>query len=61
MNKTLITVFCLILLHGATLAQTIAVTELGDTIYVYSNGTWTYEPQEEVPAVFNELSFWRTN
>ena len=37
-------------------AQTRAVTELGDTIYVYNNGTWSYEMLEESPE-FDEFSF----
>jgi len=37
-------------------SQTRAVTELGDTIYIYNNGTWSYDMLEESPEV-NELSF----
>jgi hypothetical protein len=37
-------------------AQIKAVTETGDTIYVYNNGTWSYE-LEEINDEFNELDF----
>lgn len=34
-------------------SQTKAITELGDTIYVYNNGTWSFELLEETPVVEN--------
>ena len=37
-------------------AQTKAVTEKGDTIFVYDNGTWSYE-LEEIDDSFNDLDF----
>ncbi|NOU61391.1 hypothetical protein ELS83_16405 [Marinifilum sp. JC070] len=46
-----------LLLCGTSVkSQTRAVTELGDTIYVYNNGTWSFEIQEEAPVV-NEFDF----
>lgn len=30
-------------------SQTRAVTEYGDTIYIYNNGTWAYEILEDMP------------
>lgn len=41
----------LILTPLMTQAQTLAVTELGDTIYIYDNGTWSFEILEEMPQV----------
>ncbi len=38
-------------------AQEIAVTQKGDTIYVYNNGTWSFDLLEEAPPVFNELDY----
>ncbi|MEO0789681.1 MAG: hypothetical protein AAFY36_13500 [Bacteroidota bacterium] len=32
-------------------AQVLAVTEEGDTIYVYPNGTWSYDELDEMPAL----------
>jgi len=42
---------------GSTMlsAQTKAVTEHGDTIYVYDNGTWAFEMLDEMPEI-NEFS-----
>jgi hypothetical protein len=34
-----------------------AVTETGGTIYVYANGTWSFEMQDEAPEV-SEFGFW---
>ena len=38
-------------------SQTMAVTEDGDTIYVYDNGTWSFEQLEEMPELANDLAF----
>lgn len=38
-------------------AQTRAITDLGDTIYVYPNGTWSYEESDEMPELQSELGF----
>jgi len=54
--KYLVTTFFLFFTFTSVFSQTKAVTELGDTIYVYNNGTWSYEMLEETPE-FNELSF----
>ncbi|MCT4590046.1 MAG: hypothetical protein N4A71_19630 [Carboxylicivirga sp.] len=54
--KTLMIVFCLLGLQKMT-AQVQAVTEYGDTIYVYDNGTWTFEPQNDMPELANEFDF----
>jgi len=51
----LISIFLLINASSSN-CQTIAVTETGDTIYVYDNGTWSYEFQEEMPLI-NELDY----
>ncbi len=41
-----------------TFAQIKAVTERGDTIYVYDNGTWSFEELDSShPAPNNELAF----
>lgn len=40
-------------------AQTRAITENGDTIFVYNNGTWSFELLDEMPVV-HELSFLET-
>ena len=37
-------------------SQTLAVTELGDTIYVYDNGTWSFEMLDVMPETAG-LSF----
>ncbi|OAV45200.1 hypothetical protein [Lewinella sp. 4G2] len=40
-------------------AQTLAVTEYGDTIFVYDNGTWSYDMLDEMPeqeTVFDYLN-----
>ena len=39
-----------------SVAQTRAVTEKGDTIFVYANGTWSYE-FEEITNEVNEFDF----
>jgi hypothetical protein len=36
--------------------QTRAVTEYGDTIYIYNNGTWSFEQLDETPEL-DELAF----
>jgi hypothetical protein len=36
--------------------QTLAITEVGDTVFLYDNGTWSYEYMDEMPT-FNELNF----
>lgn len=38
-------------------AQTRAVTQYGDTIYVYNNGTWSYELLDNMPEINNELAY----
>lgn len=55
MKNTILPVL-LLLTSLYTYSQTRAVTELGDTIYVYDNGTWSYDLLEEAPEV-NEFSF----
>ena len=48
-------------LYSVTIcAQTQAVTEYGDTIYVYDNGTWSFEKLDEMPDENNELSYLST-
>lgn len=37
-------------------SQTKAITEDGDTIYVYDNGTWSFEKLEQMPEA-NELAY----
>ena len=37
--------------------QTRAITEKGDTIFVYDNGTWSFEFLEEMPEQINEFSY----
>ena len=51
----LLTVFLFIISINAT-SQTQAVTVEGDTIYVYDNGTWSYELLDEMPVV-NEFEY----
>ncbi|RFC54735.1 hypothetical protein [Brumimicrobium aurantiacum] len=51
---SLTSIFCLIGLTSN--AQTTAVTEDGDTIYVYQNGTWSFD-KDEVSPIPNHLSF----
>ena len=46
--------FLLPLLSGA---QTLAVTEYGDTIYVYDNGRWAYEPDETLLEDASQLTY----
>ena len=43
----------------STFSQIKAVTEKGDTIYVYNNGKWSYEPQEfnESKSQFDYFSY----
>jgi len=40
----------------SVISQTQAVTTEGDTIYVYKNGTWSYELLDEMPVI-NELDY----
>lgn len=55
--------FALIATPNATNAQTLAVTEHGDTIYVYDNGTWSFSLEEsgngmsELDALDVEINF----
>lgn len=37
--------------------QVMAVTENGDTIFVYANGTWSFELLEEMPEPENDLAY----
>lgn len=37
--------------------QTLAITEHGDSIYVYDNGTWSFELLEEMPNTESDLAF----
>lgn len=57
MKKLTLLLSYLIAISYVSNAQTRAVTEEGDTIYVYDNGTWTYELLDEMPSVLNELSY----
>ena len=50
-----------IIMHQSVTAQVMAITEHGDTIYVYDNGTWSFS-DEEMPEdgqldIFTEHSF----
>ncbi|MCA6075037.1 hypothetical protein [Fulvivirga sedimenti] len=47
----------LILLMQEVNSQIKAVTEKGDTIYVYDNGTWSFELLDELPDDSDELNF----
>ncbi len=42
------------------ISQTVAITETGDTVFLYDNGTWSFEPFEdydsELPAYFKPES-----
>lgn len=49
-------IIILLLIQMNATCQTKAVTEKGDTIFIYNNGTWSYELLEESPEV-NEMSF----
>lgn len=51
-------VFLLIIIISSPkiFGQKVAVTEDGDSIYVYSNGTWSYDLLDIAPS-FNELSY----
>ncbi len=51
----LIATFCT-LFYAIASSQMKAVTERGDTIYVYDNGTWRFTAEEEIP-LNNELGF----
>ncbi|MEM8583705.1 MAG: hypothetical protein AAGF87_05520 [Bacteroidota bacterium] len=43
---------CLLFIAATALnAQVLAVTENGDTIYVYPNGTWSYDELDEMPIM----------
>ena len=55
-NFTLFLIGLLIFFCSGLKAQTKAVTVNGDTIYVYDNGTWSFELLDEMPVV-NELDF----
>jgi len=56
LNKFFTTLIFIVLVQVAY-GQTKAVTETGDTIYVYDNGTWSFELIEGMPAVPNEMAF----
>lgn len=49
--------FILTFMGAVAYGQVEAITEYGDTIYVYDNGTWSFEPLDESPEIANELSF----
>jgi len=53
-------VFCFVVCFTSLQAQEVAVTLTGDTIYVYMDGRWTYEPRppEELVAETPELQKW---
>lgn len=38
-------------------AQTLAITEFGDTVYIYDNGTWSFEIEEDMPALPGLVDF----
>lgn len=54
--KVCLGIICSILLNSSN-GQTVAVTEKGDTIYVYDNGMWSFELLEEMPEEINELAY----
>ena len=54
MKNYLVALFLLTLSNA--FAQTVAVTEYGDTIYVYDNGTWSFDLLDVMPEV-SELDF----
>ena len=37
-------------------SQVLAITEEGDTVYIYNNGTWSYELKDDAPY-FNEFEY----
>ncbi|MEL7002616.1 MAG: hypothetical protein AAFN93_07750 [Bacteroidota bacterium] len=47
----------LVTITNLTFAQTRAVTEKGDTIYVYDNGTWSFDLLDEMPSELDDLEF----
>ena len=47
----------LLLAVQSSFSQIRAFTEKGDTIYVYENGTWSFELLDEMPDVSDELNF----
>lgn len=59
MNHKLLFLIAIIftLFYTTASAQIKAVTERGDTIYVYDNGTWAFSDDEEMPALNDELGF----
>jgi len=60
MNRTKLRTYLTLILTvlvQSLYSQTWAVTESGDTIYVYDNGTWSFELLEVMPEQANELSF----
>lgn len=56
MKNLFYTLILSIVCYSGSLAQIRAITEQGDTIYVYSDGTWSYDKETE-PGEINELDF----
>ncbi len=46
-----------VIMSNFLLSQVQAITEFGDTIYVYDNGTWSFEVLDEMPVIENQFSF----
>ena len=57
MTKKLFILLLSVLFHNLVYSQTQAITEDGDTIYIYNNGTWSYEPQDDMPLLENDMGF----
>lgn len=57
MNKLLITIFLSLFIGTHSFGQLKAVTEKGDTIFVYDDGTWSFEEEERVSGLDEEFSF----
>jgi hypothetical protein len=54
MTKFLFTLLATVLLLANTMSarcQELAITQSGDSIYIYNNGTWSYEILDEMPEM----------
>lgn len=56
--KTLTFLFCFVIMaHYSSFSQTQATTIKGDTVYLYDNGTWSFELQESPTTVSDGLEY----
>ncbi|WP_370087965.1 hypothetical protein [Ekhidna sp.] len=56
MRKNILLFYVFLVFNTSLVSQTKAYTEYGDTIFVYDNGTWSFEELDSAPSI-DEFNF----